>query len=119
MRRHTYPPDFRYITRAELRSTMADLAQRVAELDGLMRAEGPIDAARRAEIARLLGELERSANALDEQGWRTNHPRIDQNLPAFVRDVRLAREGVEREPPSYYLAGSVAGACTYCHGLRN
>jgi hypothetical protein len=116
MRRRTYPPDFRYVTREEVRSTMGELAYHTRELSRLMRVtEDPRE--QRGEIAAELRAMERAAERLNQSGWPTNHPLIDMNLANFLRDIRFA-ESVEQEPPNFLLAGSLMGACVYCHGGR-
>jgi hypothetical protein len=52
---------------------------------------------------------------LDPTGQRTNHPLIERNVAAFRRNLALAREGAERTPPNYFLAGSISGECSSCH----
>jgi hypothetical protein len=115
LRRHTYPPNFKYIDRAQLRSAMWQLAEAATELDGVMRQPGAIDPARRAEIIRLLTAMLAAASTLQTQGRPTNHPLIGEHLGAFESDLVHARMGVEAEPPNYYLVGTVSGACLTCH----
>jgi len=117
LRQYTYPPEFRYIERDDVRATMRELAAHSRELNQLIKSnDGP--QAQRAEIVMHLHAMEEEAQKLDQSGWPTNHPLIDMNLPSFRRDLRLAREAVEREPPNFLLAGPVTGACIYCHGGR-
>jgi hypothetical protein len=117
VRQYTYPPEFRYIERDEVRSTMRELASHSRELNQLIKSsDGP--QAQRGEIVMHLRAMEEAAQKLDQSGWPTNHPLIDMNLPNFRRDLRFAREAVEREPPNFLLAGPVTGACIYCHGGR-
>jgi len=117
MRRPTYPPDFRYLTREEVSSAMGELAYHMRELNRLMRGpETPLQ--HRTEIIENLQAMERSAGQLDQSGWPTNHPLIDMNLASFLRDIKFARESVERDPPNFLLAGPLMGACVYCHGGR-
>ncbi|MBM2805701.1 MAG: hypothetical protein HW419_3594 [Deltaproteobacteria bacterium] len=117
VRQYTYPPEFRYIERDEVRSTMRELAFHSRELNQLLQSnDGP--QAKRTEIIVHLRAMEQAAEKLDQSGWPTNHPLIDMNLPSFRRDVKFAREAIEREPPNFLLAGPVTGACVYCHGGR-
>ena len=117
VRQYTYPPEFRYIERDDVRATMRELAAHSRELNQLIKSnDGP--QAQRAEIVMHLRAMEEEAQKLDQSGWPTNHPLIDMNLPSFRRDLRLAREAVEREPPNFLFAGPVTGACIYCHGAR-
>lgn len=115
VRQYTYPPDFRYITRDELRSTMWQLAYHSRELNQLMRGpETPQQ--HRAEIIEQLRAMENAAASLGQSGWPSNHPVIDTNLPNFRRDLRTAREAVEGDSPNFLLVAPVTGACVYCHG---
>jgi hypothetical protein len=117
VRQYTYPPDFRYITRDELRSTMWQLAYHSRELSQLMR--GPdTPQQHRGEIIEQLRAMESAAARLGQSGWSSNHPLIDMNLPSFRRDIKGALEAVEHDPPNFLLVGPVTGACVYCHGGR-
>jgi hypothetical protein len=116
VRRHTYPPDFKYIGRAELRSAMWQLASQVSQLDDLMRQPGPIDDGRRAQIAQLLSTMEDTTRQLATHGRPTNHPLISDHLDGFQRALATARAALASERPNYYVVGSVSGACLVCHG---
>ena len=117
VRQYTYPPEFRYLERDEVRSTMRQLAFHSRELNQLIQSsDGPQKS--RSEIIEHLRAMEEAAEKLDQSGWPTNHPLIDMNLPSFRRDIKFAREAIEREPPNFLLAGPVTGACVYCHGGR-
>jgi hypothetical protein len=117
VRQYTYPPDFRYITREQLRSSMWQLARHVRELDRTIRAPERGEQ-QRGEILEHLRAMEQAADSLNRTGWPSNHPLIDMNLTSFRRDIGLARDAVERDPPNYVLAGSLSGACVYCHRGR-
>lgn len=116
-RQYTYPPDFRYIEREQLRSAMVQLASHVRALDQNLRAPS-VDGTRRKEIFEHLAGMENATLALDASGWPSNHPLIEMNMPKFRDDIRLAREAAERNPPNYALAASLTGACVYCHSAR-
>ncbi len=120
VRQYTYPPEFHYIDRAEVRATMHELAAHSRELSQLIKLSNSIDEplAQRTEIITHLRAMEQAAEKLDQSGWPTNHPLVDMNLPSFRRAIKFAREAVEREPPNFLLAGPVTGACVYCHGGR-
>ena len=117
VRQYTYPPEFRYLERDEVRSAMRQLAFHSRELNQLIRSgEGPQKEPE--EMIMHLKAMEEAAAKLDQSGWPTNHPLIEMNLPRLRRDIRFAREAIEREPPNFLLAGPVTGACVYCHGGR-
>ena len=118
MRQYTYPPDFRYVERDQLRSAMWQLAYHSRELNRVMGVTDNQPPDRAAVIAQLQA-MEQAASRLDTTGSRTNHPLIDMNLAKFRRDLRFAREAVERDPPNYLLASHLSGACVYCHGRKD
>ena len=117
VRQYTYPPEFRYVESDEIRATMRVLAFHAREVNQLMRLDGAPQA-HRAEIIEHLRAMEQAAESLDQAGGPTNHLKLDMNLPSFRRDLKFAREAIEREPPNYLLAGPVTGACANCHGGR-
>jgi len=117
VRQYTYPPEFRYVERHEVRSTMRQLAFHSRELNQLIQSGDGLDQ-RRNEVLMHLRAMEEAAEKLDQPGWATNHPTIDRNLPSFRADLKFAREAIEREPPNYPFVGPVIGACVNCHGGR-
>jgi hypothetical protein len=117
LRRYTYPPDFRYIEREQLRSAMWQLARHVRDLDQDIQSPSAPEQHRKDIIEHLDG-MEAAARSLDTAGWPSNHPLIDMNMPKFRQDIRQARDAVERDPPNYAIAYSLTGACVYCHGGR-
>ena len=118
LREHTYPPSFNYISAEQLQSTMWKLADHASRLDGLMRASRDGNEALRAQVIWQLTEMDRAAESLGPAGWPSNHPRVSRNVDAFRRDLEAARHAVELDPPNYYLAGSVSGACVHCHAAE-
>lgn len=115
VRQYTYPPEFRYVEHDEVRATMRELAAHSRQLNQLLHQdEAPRQ--HRGEIIEHLRAMEQAAEKLDQSGWPTIHPKVDMNLPTFRRDLKFAREAIEREPPNFLLASPVTGACAYCHG---
>lgn len=117
MRKYTYPPDFRYIERHQLRSAMEQLALHVRGLDQALQAPAPGDQERQAILEHLHG-MDKATLSLDTSGWPSNHPLVDINMPRFRQDIRRALDAVERTPPNYTFARALPGACVYCHGGR-
>ena len=115
LRQYTYPPDFEYITQEQLRSTMWQLARQVRELQLLMLEPTSTNERQRQKVVELLMTMEHTTSQLNTSGRPSNHPVIDHNLDALRRDIALARASVEKNPPNYFLVGSVTGACVYCH----
>jgi hypothetical protein len=117
VRQYTYPPDFRYIERDQLRSTMWQLAYHSRELNRLL-SQAEQQEPDRAEIVAQLRGMEQATEKLNTSGWPSNHPLVAMNLPNFRRDIKFAREAIERDPPNYLLASHISGACAYCHGPK-
>ncbi len=92
---------------------MRELAGKVGELDGILRSVRPLEAFDQDRVAVLLREIDELSTGL-EQLPPGAHPPL-ANLGRLRADVRRAREGVEADPPDYYFAGAVSGACVYCH----
>jgi hypothetical protein len=115
LREHTYPPSFNYIPAERLQSTMWILADHAAQLDRLMRRPDEAGETLQAQVILQLTEMERSAEALGPGGWPSNHPRVSRNVDTFRQDLEAARHAAALDPPNYFLAGSVAGACVHCH----
>lgn len=114
----TYPPSTSYVPPEDVRAAMRELSASSLEVSRLLReGEGPGEVDRQAVLARIR-EMEVAARALGARGWPTNHPMISAKIDVFLDDVVRARRSVEHEPPRYALAGSVAGACAYCHAPR-
>ena len=115
LREHTYPPTFNYIPEERLRSTMWDLADHVAKLDRLMRDPQIGGEAVQLQVIRELDEMQRASATLGPGDWPSNHPQVSRNIEVFREDLFAARRAAALQPPNYFLAGSIAGACTNCH----
>ncbi len=108
----TYPPDFRYLERSEIRGAMWELAVHARTLHEAVHRH---DEGRRAAVSSALKGMEAAADRLPSDGRPTNHPLLNLHLPRLLDEVRAARRAVEAEPPSYLAAATVAGACLPCH----
>ncbi|HEX6174848.1 MAG TPA: hypothetical protein VF089_12595 [Candidatus Binatia bacterium] len=113
VREYTYPPAFHYITDQQLRSTMWQLAYHSRELRVLVPMKQ--ETVQRDQVLHHLQAMEQVMIELNRTGWPTNHPMIDANLSTFLRDIRSAGDAVSRDPPNFFLAGAISGACAYCH----
>lgn len=117
VRQYTYPQEFRYVERAEVRGPMRELSFHSRQLnDLLLQDQAPLE--HRGEMIEHLRAMEQAAEKLDQSGGFTNHPKVDMNLTTFRRDLKLAREAVEREPPNFLLAVLLRGACDNCHASK-
>lgn len=113
----TYPPDFTYLPRDEIRDTMTRMSVEIWRINDILDRNETVASYQREEIIEALRALERSSEKLGA-GWRlTNHALIDENIDGFRDSVVDARLAVEREPANYYLAGKLSGSCLACHKL--
>jgi len=108
------PGSLRYVTRSEIRTTMQQLAVEVYSLDEMMLDVAEGGAPDNERILETLRAMRRLTTEL-AGGGTTNHPNLDRYLPALRDDIDRAIGGAAASPPSYYFAGSVSGACEYCH----
>ena len=110
-------PDLKYLPPEEIRTSMWVLAAETQHLETLLADptayEGP---ALRTLVRGALERMRIAATTLDQPGRTTQHPVINQNLENFVGRLERARRAVDRDPPSYFLASSIAGSCFVCHG---
>lgn len=118
LRTATYPPDFHYLTRSEIQTTMADFARSVDALDGILSQAGGAGPEDRDAVVGILEKLRLQAGNL-EAGETSNHPGIHEDAPRFVRDIDRALLAAKREPPDYSWTGRIAGSCTACHAPRH
>jgi hypothetical protein len=116
LRQTTYPPSFRYIPESELRSAMWLLGHQSLELRRLLRGESESVRDPHSQIVLLLADMEQTVQQLGPDPWSSNHPQLGEGLKVLADDLRAARTAAEHDPPNYFLAGSVSGACLYCHG---
>jgi hypothetical protein len=115
VREYTYPRDFEYLTEGEIHSVMGQFALHVRKLDVLLAEGEERGAVQREQVVELLRAMEQLASTLGSGEVRSNHPMLDEGIDAFRGRLAAARGAAEREPPNYYLAGTVSGACVYCH----
>ena len=114
VRRVTYPPDFVYVTEAELRGNMGRLGNQLALLENALVASYDREPVQQ-EVIDILTRIGQIGSGLQAGEAGANHPFLEDEMPRFVRDVSRARLAAMMDPPQYYLAGRVAGACTNCH----
>lgn len=127
VRRHTYAPSFHYLDEEQIRSSMGRLSTEVVELDRALRGgragatewagvgPGPVDTTDPDRVVAILTKMIRTADRLEAPALATNHPELGRNVEAFRRDLAAARASAAARPAQYFLAGTITGACLYCH----
>ena len=114
IRRVTYPPDFTYVSGQQLRSRMDQLAFQLQLLDQAL-TESEIQ---QQEVVSILGNIGQIGGNLRANEAGSNHPFLQNQMSSFVSDVGEARIAASLDPPSFYLAGRVAGGCVNCHSVN-
>ena len=118
IRKLTYPRDFVYLERKELRSKMALLGLYIRHLDeALVDTSADSD----EQQQRVVGLLDKMAGLTAEfgSGVITNHLVIDDHIDDFKSDVNTALYDARANPPNYFAAGRLVGSCLGCHKFRD
>lgn len=122
IREVTYPPDFKYIDREQLQSSMARMALQISILDGALQhslaAQEGGDDVIREEVVNALSEIHLIASGLQAGSGGANHPFMEDHMRDFISSVDKARSAASLAEPRYYFAGKVAGACASCHKIN-
>lgn len=108
-------PDFNYIDEEQLESAMWQLAAGAESLQAIFGPGKPLEPSQRLEVVAILERMILAADELGPEGPLTNHPSITHNLGRFREKLEIARDSASMRPPSYYLAGNLAGTCLACH----
>lgn len=115
-----FPPDLSYIPPAQIRTAMWVLAAEIQELERLLsdpeELEGQRGLDRSFEVRATLERMRVAAQSLDRPGRSNQHPVLNENLELFLRRLERAERAVDRDPPDYYPASTIAGSCYLCHG---
>ena len=118
VRKVTYPPDFNYISEEKLQNTMHAFAWYTTLLDMKLRDTSAITREKRLSAIDILDKMETLSVELGTQSLSSNHNIISFNIDQFRQRIVDARNGLQQEPPNYYLVGSVSGYCLNCHSRR-
>lgn len=114
----TYPPDFNYISEEKLTNTMQQFAWYTTLLDNSLQDILPVPEEQRLNAISILHKMENLSHELGEQNLSSNHNIVSFNIRQFRQNIINARNGLEQDPPNYYLAGSVSAYCLNCHSLN-
>jgi hypothetical protein len=96
-----------------VRLAMRALRDKTGDLDAILRSQRDLDARDHARVVELLREIEALATGLEELPEGTHLPPL--RLERLRSDAGRALETAADDPPNFYFAGAVSGACVYCH----
>lgn len=117
VRKVTYPPDFKYVTGAELRSHMQLLAYELQQLDATM-GQGDISNIDQKVVLDILRRIESLVVNLKAGDAGSNHPYLQDFMGEFANTVGQAKIAAGLSPPRYYMAGRISGGCVNCHKVN-
>lgn len=118
VRKVTYPPDFNYISDEKLTNTMQQFAWYTTLLDNSLQDILPVPEEQRLNAISILHKMENLSHELGEQNLSSNHNIVSFNIRQFRQNIINARNGLQQDPPNYYLAGAVSAYCLNCHALN-
>ena len=117
VRATTMPPDLRYLPPEQIRTAMWVLAAEIAELERILETPELMDRpVTQSDVRARLARMRVAAESIDVPGKTTQHPVLNRNLDRFLGRLRQAERAVDRDPPNYFPASTLAGACFVCHG---
>ena len=118
IRKVTYPKDYVYLERKQLRSKMALLSFYMRQLDEVLLDYSIVSSDQQQRIIVLLNNIKGLTAELGG-GVTTNHLVIDDHIDQFKTDVDNAIRNASANPPNYYALGRLAGSCSGCHKFRD
>lgn len=117
IRKVTYPSDYVYLERKELRSKMALLSFYLRQLDQILLEESLDSYEKQQRILEVLNKVKGLTTELGG-GVTTNHLVIDEHIDEFKGDLSLAIRNARASPPNYFALGRLTGNCVGCHKYR-
>lgn len=118
VRKLTYPSDITYIDRSQVAGAMRQMADAVTHLESTIRSAPSPEAVDQKAVVADLSVLKGIASSLQTKKGYSTDPVLDKHMSAFLDDVDLALAAAQKTPPSYFLAGHIAGSCAGCHRFK-
>ena len=118
IRKVTYPRDYVYLEKKEVRSKMALLSFYVRQMDEILISQESVSNENHVRVLDLLSSINNTTSDLHASNRDTNHLVIDEHMDQFKSDVLIAIRGAKENPPNYFSAGKISGSCVACHKFR-
>lgn len=118
IRKITYPLDYVYLEKKEVRNKMALLSFYVGQMDEILVRKESVNNEDQTRVLELLTLINNTTTVLHSSNRDTNHFVIDEHMNQFKSDVLSAIRGAKQNPPNYFSAGKISGSCVACHKLR-
>jgi len=117
--KNTYPGDFVYLERKQVKSEMQSLSMNMRQIDELLLDNSTVSSEQQQRILAILNRIYKSTETLGAGNVRTNHLVIDDHIDQFRSDVNDAIRDARANPPNYFALGRLSGSCVGCHKYRN
>ena len=118
-RKASYPSDFVYLDRKQIRSEMSLMSLYMQQIDEILLDDSTVSSEQQKRILAILNKIDNSADKLGAGGVKTNHLVIDAHIDQFKLDVSTAISNARADPPNYFALGRLSGSCVGCHKYRN
>jgi len=93
------------------------LAAEIQELERILETPELLNRpVTQSDVRARLARMRVAAESIDVPGKTTQHPVLNRNLDRFLGRIRQAERAVDRDPPNYFPASTIAGTCFICHG---
>ena len=112
------PQPFDYVDGRELRAGMHLLAFELQQLDAALAGEDDANQNFKQQVVSSLRDIERIGGDLQTRDLSSTHTFLKDDMARFLSGVSRARSDAERNPPRYYSAGRISGACVNCHRIN-
>lgn len=113
------PPPFDFVDGENLRSRMHQLAFELQRLDMTLMGADSGDMVEQQQVVQSLENIERLASVIRENELSVRHTFLSDDMAGFISTVTRARMSAESNPPQFYMAGRVSGACVNCHRVNS
>ena len=107
---------FQVIHEPALHSEMRTMSKSLGVIADLYFDESVSETQRYNSVRAELNKVERTASGLGGVDTVTNYSVINRYMGAFLYDVNVAKEFIDREPPNFVPAYRLIRSCQSCHG---
>jgi len=117
IRQLTYPEDFTYLEKEQVKTLMKQMGDSVGRLGQLVANDAKSET-KQQQVLTELSTIESITARLSGGHAQTNQIFIRDHIEQFISDVGTAKLYVKTTPPDYSKAKKITNSCQECHQLR-
>jgi len=117
IRKLTYPEDFTYLEKEQVKTLMKQMGDSVGRLGQLVANDAKSET-KQQQVLTELSTIESITARLSGGHEQTNQIFIRDHIEQFISDVGTAKLYVKTTPPDYSKAKKITNSCQECHQLR-